>query len=135
MATKETKPGSFDLDKLNITDSTSRKFLMLIEGTYTIGIQESILKYGYTEQRYHQLVNNFKAEGFAALVDKKTGPKKNTKRSDVVVKQILRMRFLNPLDSAEVIAQKLNQQGVTISVRSVERTITEYGIQKKTVIN
>jgi arginine repressor len=32
-----------------------------------------------------------------------------------------------------VIAQKLNQTGFKISQRSVERTITEYGIQKKTL--
>lgn len=135
MVKKETKPVSFDLTKLDITDPTSLKFMMLIEGTFTIGVKESILKYGYTEQRYYQLLKKFKSEGFEGLIDKKTGPKKNTTRTDVVEKQILRMRFLNPLDSAEVIAQKLNQQGVTISVRSVERTITEYGIQKKTVIN
>jgi hypothetical protein len=125
----------FDLKKLNINDPASLKLLMLIEGTYSIGVKQSIAKYNYTEQRYYQLLKSYKKNGIDALVDKKTGPKSNSKRSDVLIKQILRYRFLNPLDSPEVIAQKLGQQGISISVRSIERTITEYGIQKKTVIN
>jgi hypothetical protein len=125
----------FDLKKLNIVDPASLKLMMLIEGTYSIGVKSSIAKYNYTEQRYYQLLKAFKKDGMDALVDKKTGPKSNSKRSDVLIKQILRYRFLNPLDSPEVIAQKLNQQGISISVRSIERTITEYGIQKKTVIS
>lgn len=48
-----------------------------------------------------------------------------------MVSQIIRLRFLDPKASAEVIAQKLRQTGVKVSVRSVERTITEYGLQKK----
>jgi hypothetical protein len=34
--------------------------------------------------------------------------------------------------SLEVIAQKLNQNGYPIAIRSVERVISEYGLQKKT---
>jgi site-specific recombinase XerC len=34
--------------------------------------------------------------------------------------------------SVEVIAQKLNQNGYTIAARSVQRVISEYGLQKKT---
>lgn len=121
----------FDLNLLNISDSASLKLMMLIEGTYTIGIGASCAKYDYSEQRYHQLKSKYLEEGFEALVDKKRGPKNNSKRTVPLEKQILRHRFLNPEDSAKVISQKLNQQGFDISVRSVERTITEYGIQKK----
>jgi hypothetical protein len=131
---KSTIPIGFDLTDLNIldTDMVARKMLMLIEGTYVIGVKQSIVKYGYSEPRYYQLLKAFKEQGSVALIDKKTGPKNNSKRTDVVTKQILRLRFLNPNDSAVIIAQKLNQQGMKISIRSVERTITQYGIQKKT---
>lgn len=135
MAKKKVIIPGFDLSTLNINDVVSLKLLMLIEGTYSIGVKQSIAKYGYTEQRYYQLVKVYKEKGIEGLQDKKTGPKANSKRSAIVVNQILRYRFLNPLDSAAVIAQKLNQQGIAISVRSVERTISEYGIQKKTAIN
>jgi hypothetical protein len=48
------------------------------------------------------------------------------------VRQIIRYRFLDPQMSLEVIAQKLNQNGCPIAIRSVERVISEYGLQKKT---
>lgn len=126
---------NLDLEKLGIKedDKATIKLLMLIEGTYGIGVKRSIEKYGYTEQRYYQLKKNFMEEGSEALIDKKRGPRdKHTKKKQVDM-QIIRMRFLDPKAGADVIAQKLNQTGIKISQRSVERTITEYGLQKKTL--
>jgi len=123
-----------DLSKLNITtdDKTARKLMMIIEGTYGIGVKASIAKYDYSEQRYYQLLKGFKKDGMQALMDQKRGPKTNRVRSDKVIGQIIRLRFLDPDAGAEVIAQKLRQMGMAVSVRSVERTITQYGLQKKT---
>ena len=50
-----------------------------------------------------------------------------------VVRQVIRHRFLDPDASPEVIAQKLCQSGWEISIRSVQRVIEEYGLQKKTL--
>lgn len=124
-----------DLNKLGIKedDTASKKFLMLIEGTYGIGVKKSIEKYDYTEQRFYQLKKDFKQEGFEALVDQKRGPKDRHIRKKHVDMQIIRLRFLDPDAGAAVITQKLNQAGTKISQRSVERTITEYGLQKKTL--
>jgi arginine repressor len=79
------------------------------------------------------LLNAFIKDGSRGLIPKKTGPKKNYVRTDSVVAQIIRHRFLDPDAKAEVIAQKLKQTGVRVSQRTVERTITEYGLQKKTL--
>jgi hypothetical protein len=49
------------------------------------------------------------------------------------VRQVIRHRFLDPDASAAVIAQKLTQASFTISVRSVDRIIEDFGLQKKTV--
>lgn len=106
---------------------------MLIEGTYGIGVKKSIEKYGYTEQRYYQLKKDFMEKGSEALIDQKRGPKDKHIRKKQVDMQIIRMRFLDPNASAAVITQKLNQTGIKISQRSVERTVTEYGLQKKTL--
>ena len=46
---------------------------------------------------------------------------------------MIRHRFLDPDASAEVIAQKLCQSGWEISIRSVQRVIEEFGLQKKTL--
>jgi len=123
-----------DLGKLNISpdDKPTVKLLMLIEGTYGIGVGKSIEKYGFSEQRYYQIRKSFMERGSDALFDLKRGPRGNHVRSEDVGKLIIRMRYLDPDSGAAVIAQKLNQQGISISVRSVERTITEYGLQKKT---
>lgn len=124
-----------DLDLLNVKDSDDviRKMLMLIEGTYGKGIQHSIQKYGYSEQRYHQLLKSFKESGTEALFNKKKGPKVNYVRTDKLIQIIIRYRYLDPQLPASVIAQKLEQEGYKISVRSIERTIQEYGMQKKTL--
>jgi len=49
------------------------------------------------------------------------------------VHQIIRLRFLDPDGSPSIIVQKLKQMRIDVSLRSVERTIQEYGLQKKTL--
>jgi len=112
-------------------DSLSMKLSMLFEGHCTIGVHEAIKKYGYTEQRYYQLLQKYQEGGAQALIDNKPGSNKQPVRTKETVNQIIRLRFLDPFSSAGVIAQKLNQIGHKVSKRSVERTITEYGLQKK----
>ena len=115
-------------------DEVARKFAMLIEGECEgLGRSEAARKYGYTRQRYAQLLDAFQEEGSAALCSKPRGPKRNYRRTDELVRQVIRHRFLDPGASAEVIAQKLRQTGFLISTRSVERVIADYGLQKKTL--
>ncbi len=118
---------------LKENDEITLKLAMLFEGECEgIGPTKAAEKYGYSRQRYHQLLQQFKQGGAEALKSKKTGPKGNYRRTDEVVRQIIRYRFLDPKISVEVIAQKLVQGGYPIAIRSVERVISEYGLQKKT---
>lgn len=112
-------------------DNLCRKLSMLIEGHSTIGVKAAIKKYGYTEQRYYQLLKIYNEGGAIALVDKRPGSNKQPVRTKDVVNQIIRLRFLDPFASADVLVQKLSQIGYKVSKRSVERTITEFGLQKK----
>jgi transposase len=112
-------------------DSLCKKLAMLIEGHCIIGVQAAIKKYGYTEQRYYQLLKKYRQRGSQALLDKKPGSDKQPIRTKDIVNQIIRLRFLDPFANADIISQKLNQIGHKVSKRSVERTITEYGLQKK----
>ena len=119
---------------VRLDDKISRQLAMLFEGKCLgLGPSKAAQKYGYSKQRFFQLLNAFLKDGSRALIPKKTGPKKNYVRTDSVVAQIIRHRFLDPDAKAEVIAQKLKQTGVRVSQRTVERTITEYGLQKKTL--
>jgi transposase len=116
------------------SDEITRKLAMLIEGQCAgIGPSGAAQKYGYTKQRYFQLLNEYKQHGSVALSNRRRGPKRNYRRTDEVVRQTIRYRFLDSETTPEVIAQKLRQTGFRISTRSVERVISEYGLQKKTL--
>ena len=104
---------------------------MLIEGETKIGRKASCKKYGYSEPRYFQILRQYKKKGSPALINKKRGSEKKPVRTKEVIKKIINLRYLNPFASPQVIAQKIKQEGYSVSVRSVERTITEYGLQKK----
>jgi hypothetical protein len=115
-------------------DDVSRKLAMLIEGECEgLGPTKAARAYGFTKQRYFQLLHLYLKEGAQALSSKPRGPKRNYRRTGEVVRQVIRYRFLDPEASAEVIAQKLRQTGFVISTRSVARVIAEYGLQKKTL--
>lgn len=114
-------------------DEITLKLAMLIEGECEgVGPSKAARKFGYSKQRYFQLLHTFREQGAIGLKNNKRGPKTNYRRTDEVVRQVIRHRFLDPDASAEVIAQKLVQGGWPISVRSVERVIAEFGLQKKT---
>ncbi len=116
-------------------DSVAKKLFMLIEGSCLgLGAEKAAAKYGYTKQRYYQLLKDYKEGGTESIKDKKRGPKNNHVRTDVIENQIIRHKFLDPDASSDVISQKLRQTGYKISKRSVGRTITKYGLQKKRFI-
>ncbi len=115
-------------------DEITRKLAMLIEGECEgLGPIQAAKKFGFSKQRYFQLRTAFLARGAPALLSQKRGPKTNYRRTAEVVRQVIRHRFLDPKASAEVIAQKLCQSGWQISIRSVQRVIEEFGLQKKTL--
>lgn len=115
-------------------DEVTIKVAMLMEGECGVESRSDVArKYGYSRQRYFQLRQAFHAGGAAALANQKRGPKTNYRRTGEVVRQVIRYRFLDPDASAEVIAQRLRQQGRPIAARSVQRVIEEYGLQKKTL--
>lgn len=122
--------------RLNVRedDEITRKLSMLIEGECEgLGPTRAARKFGFTKQRYFQLRTVFIELGAAALQSRKRGPKTHYRRTAEVVRQVIRHRFLDPRASAEVIAQKLSQSGWAISIRSVQRVIEEFGLQKKTL--
>ena len=115
------------------TDEPTRRLAMLVEGECELGPKAAAEKFGFSRARYFQLRQQFQQAGADGLVPRKRGPKRNYRRTDEIVRQVIRHRFLDPEASAEVIAQKLVQTGATISIRSVQRIIRDYAIQKKSV--
>ena len=116
-------------------DELGRKLAMLIESECEgLGVSEAAEKYGYSRQRYNQIRSEFGKSGTKGLVSRSTGPKRNHRRTDEVIRQVIRHRFLDPQASCDVIAQKIRQSQMPISTRSVDRIMAEYGLQKKAFI-
>jgi transposase len=113
-------------------DEITLKLAMLYAGECEIGPGAAAQLFGFSRQRYYQLLNAYREKGAAGLINRKRGPKTNYRRTPSVVRQVIRYRFLDPDASADVIAQRLRQTGWEIGARSVERIINEYGLQKKT---
>ena len=114
-------------------DQASLKMAMLLQGECTmVGPSQAAKNFNFSKSRYYQIRNAFTQQGVAALIGKKTGPKRNYRRTPEITKLVIRCRFLDPKASSEVIASKLRQDGHIIATRSVERIISDYGLQKKT---
>jgi len=123
--------GSLSIDQ---EDEVCRRLAMLIEGECEqLGPSKAALKYGFTRQRYYQILADFYAQGAEGLRLETPGPKTDYRRTDQVVRLVIRCRFLDPESSPAVIAQKIRQQSLAISTRSVERIIADFGLQKKTL--
>ena len=114
-------------------DEVIHKFLMLQEGECEgPGPLAAAEKFGFSKQRYFQIRAAFAQKGSQALRSLKRGPKSHYRRTPEVERQVIRHRFLDAKASPQVIAQKLVQVGLKISIRSVERVLADYGLQKKT---
>ncbi len=114
-------------------DEATLKLIMLLQGECTeIGPGQAAKDFQYSKSRYYQIRDAFAQKGLEGLINHKKGPKCNYRRTREVTKLVVRARFLEPEATAEVIASKLRQGGYPIATRSVERTINEYGLQKKT---
>ncbi len=113
-------------------DLVVARLAMLIEGQCEgLGAAKAAEKLGLSKQRYFQLLKLYREHGSTGLLGHKPGPKHNHVRTDEVVRQVIRQRFLDPKATVDVIAHKLRQAGFAISVRSVMRVIESYGLQKK----
>lgn len=115
-----------------VHDEITRKLFMLKEGECDGLGAAAARKYGYSKQRYYQLLHALEQKGAMALASGKRGPKTKYRRTDEVVRQVIHRRFLDPDSPAQVIAQSITQSGRPIGIRSVERILSEYGLQKKT---
>ena len=132
--TEQSLVGSHGALDIIDNDEVTRKLIMLIEGECEgLGPTKAARKYGISKARYFQLRQSYHEQGALALLSKQRGPKTRYRRTGELIRQVIRYRFLDPKMSAEVITQKLQQTGFIISIRSVERVIADYGLQKKTL--
>ena len=120
---------------LQESDKVTKKFLLLLESQGPLGIEQACSKYGYSKQRYYQLLRDFRQWGMKGLIDRKPGPKTSSLEKDDLTKWVIRYKFQDSDITAAVITQKLKQQGYKVSERIVQQILSDYGLQKKSYIN
>ncbi len=114
-------------------DEVLRRIAMLIQGECEAGPSAAARMFGFCRQRYFQLRALFWKHGTQGLIPRPPGPKRNYRRTNEVVCQVIRHRFLDPDASAGVIAQKLRQAGFSVRTHSIERIFAEFGLQKNSI--
>ena len=119
--------------RVPLDDEITRRLAMLYEARCEgAGPTKTAHKFGFSRQRFFQILHDFERRGAAGLAPAKRGPKAPSRRTEEVTRQVIRHRFLDREASTDVIAQKLRQCGMPIAARTVQRVIQEYHLQKKT---
>lgn len=114
------------------TDEASFDLLMLIEGeTSGAPLDDVLARFGRSRSTYYEKLRRFREQGLEGLIARPSGPRSQWRRPLEVVRHIVRARLRAPERSAAEIAEELGRLGHAVSVRSVERTITQFGLTRR----
>lgn len=112
-------------------DDAGADLLMLIEGETSGRPLEAVLQeFGRSRSTYYEKLRRFREQGVEGLLERPSGPRTAWRRPIEVVRFIVRVRLEDPSRSAAEIAGALLRQGHTVSVRSVERTLNQFGLTR-----
>jgi transposase len=114
-------------------DDASVDILMLIEGeTSGRPLEEVLRQFGRSRSTYYEKLRRFREQGLEGLLSRPPGPRAPWRRPLEVVRFIVTTRLRHPDRSAAEIAEDLGRQGHPVSMRSVERTLTQFGLTRYT---
>jgi transposase len=112
-------------------DDASTDLAMLIEGETSGRPLEAILEeFGRSRSTYYDKLRRFREEGLAGLMASPPGPRRAWRRPLEVVRFIVTARLRDPERSAALITEDLARLGHAVSVRSVERTLQQFGLTR-----
>jgi hypothetical protein len=112
-------------------DEVGSDLLMLIDGeTSGRPLEEVLLEHGRSRSTYYEKLRRFREEGVEGLLARPPGPRSAWRRPLEVVRFIVRTRIRDPERSAALIAEDLLRLGHEVSVRSVERTLSQFGLTR-----
>jgi transposase len=104
---------------------------MLIEGETSGKPLEDVLeRYARSRSTYYEKLSRFRTAGLAGLMARPPGPRSAWRRPLEVIRYIVTARLRQPERTAAEIAQDLARLGHALSVRSVERTLTQFGLTR-----
>lgn len=117
--------------RLRPKDSPVIDLVMLIEGeTSGRDLGEVLAEYGRSRSTYYEKLRRFREEGLEGLLSRPTGPRSPWRRPLEVIRFVVVSRLRHPDRSAAEIAAELAKLGHEVSVRSVERTLHQFGLTR-----
>ena len=112
-------------------DEAAIDLVMLIQGeTSGRQLDEVLTEYGRSRSTYYEKLRRFREQGLEGLLSRPPGPRSAWRRPLEVVRFIVTARIRDPERSAPAIAEDLARLGHQVSVRSVERTLTQFGLTR-----
>lgn len=113
-------------------DEASVDLAMLIAGeTSGRPLDEVLEAFGRSRSTYYEKLRRFRDQGVSGLLARPPGPRNAWRRPLEVLRFVVRARLRDPDRSAASIAEDLARQGHPVSVRSVERTLTQFGLTRR----
>lgn len=110
-------------------DRAAHDLAMLIEGeTSGRPLEEVLAKWGRSRSTYYEKLQKFREEGLQGLLPGRPGPRGPWRRTLEVVQRIVRARLEDALRPSSSIAAELRAAGHNVSVRSIERTLQQFGL-------
>ncbi|HZZ83305.1 MAG TPA: helix-turn-helix domain-containing protein [Anaeromyxobacteraceae bacterium] len=110
-------------------DEASADLAMLIEGETSGRPLPAVLsEFGRSRSTYYEKLRRFREMGLEGLLARPPGPRGPWRRPAEVIRFVVTARLRDPERSASAIAYDLSQLGHQISVRSIERTLTQFGL-------
>ncbi len=114
-------------------DEVSTDLAMLIEGeTSGRPLEDVLADFGLSRSSYYEKLRRFREQGVAGLLPRPPGPRSAWRRPLEVVRFIVTSRLKDPGRSAAQIADDLARTGHEVSVRTVERTLMQFGLTRST---
>jgi transposase len=112
-------------------DEAGRDLHMLIVGeTSGRPLEDVLSEFGRSRSTYYEKLRRFREIGLEGLLPQPPGPRNAWRRPLEVVRFIVRARLREPERSAPEIASQLERLGHLVSVRTVERTLTQFGLTR-----
>ncbi len=114
-------------------DEAAADLVMLIEGeTSGRALDDVLTQYGRSRSTYYEKLRRFRESGVEGLLSRPPGPRSPWRRPIEVIRYIVTTRLRHPDRAAATIAEDLARLGHSVSVRSVERTLTQFGLTRST---
>jgi transposase len=116
---------------LRADDEAVVDLMMLIQGeTSGRPLDEVLAEFGRSRSTYYEKLRRFRDQGIEGLLARPPGPRSAWRRPMEVVRFIVTARLRDSERSAATIAEDLHRLGHDVSVRSVERTLTQFGLTR-----